>query len=327
MCAARLCVLDHRLNDYHRQLDDAAVALDSRRGALPPAPGHGMRSDHRSTGRRSAWDGALSGAAGRAHQTLQRHPFRLRAQHGEWIRSGDTTPFYVPGFTTMRTQLGNELLLMRNTFIAAHQQILLAAVAENISRPSSSHRSSDGVIIWPSTRVDVWSISLGTVTAARSQAWHPVLDTYAQGVEAMRALDPQLTVRSWRYAANTHGIDAQTPPRPGIRHSAPTGVACSCRGIVPICVVRRDHPRVRWCAGLGLPTGTIRRRLLASDRYLPSSVSRLGASTASMCPIRCLRRDGGPRYLRTMSNSFAFGIALRSRKRRWRLQPGRVRGR
>ncbi len=66
------------------------------------------------------------------------------------------------------------------------------------------------------TRVDVWSISVGTQEAARTQPWHPVLDTYAGGVGAMTALDPQLPPDSWRYVANTHGIDAQTPPRLGI---------------------------------------------------------------------------------------------------------------
>ncbi len=66
------------------------------------------------------------------------------------------------------------------------------------------------------TRVDVWSISVGTQAAARTQPWHPVLDTYARGVGAMAALDPQVPPDSWRYVANTHGIDAQTPPRPGI---------------------------------------------------------------------------------------------------------------
>jgi hypothetical protein len=66
------------------------------------------------------------------------------------------------------------------------------------------------------TRVDVWSISVGTLAKARSESWHPALDTYARGVQAMMDRDVQLPPDSWRYVANTHGIDPATQPRPGV---------------------------------------------------------------------------------------------------------------
>ena len=64
------------------------------------------------------------------------------------------------------------------------------------------------------TRQDVWELSVNTVAAAKSQDWHPVLDGYARGVEAMINRDAQLTVDSWRWAANTHGIPSGTQPKP-----------------------------------------------------------------------------------------------------------------
>ena len=63
------------------------------------------------------------------------------------------------------------------------------------------------------TRQDVAGLSLGDAAKAETQDWHPVLATYARGVELMSELaedDP----RSWLWAANTHGIPAGTPPRP-----------------------------------------------------------------------------------------------------------------
>ncbi|MFZ1410113.1 MAG: tyrosinase family protein [Micropruina sp.] len=63
-------------------------------------------------------------------------------------------------------------------------------------------------------RTDVWSISLATEAAATTEAWHPVLDTYARGVTLMRDLDAELSPESWLWAANTHGVPFGTPLRP-----------------------------------------------------------------------------------------------------------------
>ena len=63
-------------------------------------------------------------------------------------------------------------------------------------------------------RLDVWGISVQTLDAAQTQNWHPVLDGYARGVEAMMDGDTQLTVESWLWAANTHGIPFDTPAKP-----------------------------------------------------------------------------------------------------------------
>jgi tyrosinase len=63
------------------------------------------------------------------------------------------------------------------------------------------------------TRQDIASLTLGTVADAETQDWHPVLNTYVRGVELMRAL-PATDPRSWRWAANTHGIRPGTPSRP-----------------------------------------------------------------------------------------------------------------
>ncbi len=62
-------------------------------------------------------------------------------------------------------------------------------------------------------RHDIATLTLGQATDARAQPWHPVLDTYARGVELMRAL-PMDDPRSWLWAANTHGIPMGTPARP-----------------------------------------------------------------------------------------------------------------
>src|SRR4051794_6948242 len=63
-------------------------------------------------------------------------------------------------------------------------------------------------------REDVWTLSLGRTDAARTQTWHPVLDTYARGVAAMRARNAPMGVDSWLWAANTHGIPAGTATKP-----------------------------------------------------------------------------------------------------------------
>jgi len=74
-------------------------------------------------------------------------------------------------------------------------------------------------------RVDVWNISLGSEKAARTQPWHPVLDAYARGVAELMGRgggpnrdtkpDKPLTVDSWLWAANTHGVlDGTTPMKP-----------------------------------------------------------------------------------------------------------------
>ena len=65
------------------------------------------------------------------------------------------------------------------------------------------------------TRKDVAGLTLADPTRAATEAWHPVLDTYARGVRLMKDLDPQdTTPDSWIWAANTHGIEATTTPRP-----------------------------------------------------------------------------------------------------------------
>jgi tyrosinase len=63
------------------------------------------------------------------------------------------------------------------------------------------------------TRLDVAGLTLGDAAKAETQQWHPVLDTYARGVELMSDL-PDSDPRSWLWAANTHGIPAGTVPRP-----------------------------------------------------------------------------------------------------------------
>ncbi|WP_308257826.1 tyrosinase family protein [Pseudonocardia lacus] len=63
------------------------------------------------------------------------------------------------------------------------------------------------------TRQDIAGLTLGDAAKAATQQWHPVLDTYARGVELMKAL-PASDPRSWLWAANTHGIPPGTPPRP-----------------------------------------------------------------------------------------------------------------
>ncbi|MFF2369667.1 tyrosinase family protein [Agromyces sp. NPDC058110] len=65
------------------------------------------------------------------------------------------------------------------------------------------------------TRMDIEGLTVGDADAARTGPWHPVLDAYARGVEAMKARDdagPQPD--SWMWAANTHGIDQFTQRRP-----------------------------------------------------------------------------------------------------------------
>lgn len=64
------------------------------------------------------------------------------------------------------------------------------------------------------TRHDVAGLTLGDAEKARTQQWHPVLDTYARGVTMMKDL-PVGDPRSWLWAANTHGIPLGTPTRPG----------------------------------------------------------------------------------------------------------------
>lgn len=63
------------------------------------------------------------------------------------------------------------------------------------------------------TRHDVATLTHRDVADAQTQQWHPVLDTYARGVEAMRVL-PADDPASWLWAANTHGAPPGTPPRP-----------------------------------------------------------------------------------------------------------------
>jgi hypothetical protein len=63
------------------------------------------------------------------------------------------------------------------------------------------------------TRHDIASLTLDGIAEAETQEWHPVMDTYARGVDLMRAL-PAEDPDSWRWAANTHGFPMGTPPRP-----------------------------------------------------------------------------------------------------------------
>jgi hypothetical protein len=65
-------------------------------------------------------------------------------------------------------------------------------------------------------RQDVAGLTVGDTGDAQTQGWHPVLDTYARGVAMMRALDDESppVPESWLWAANTHGIDQFTTPRP-----------------------------------------------------------------------------------------------------------------
>jgi hypothetical protein len=69
------------------------------------------------------------------------------------------------------------------------------------------------------TRRDVAGLTLGDTDSAQTKDWHPVLDTYARGVGLMLDLDAQhpLGPDSWRWAANTHYLDNQTPFRPAWR--------------------------------------------------------------------------------------------------------------
>jgi tyrosinase len=62
-------------------------------------------------------------------------------------------------------------------------------------------------------RRDVADLTLRDPTKAKTQDWHPVLDTYARGVQLMSRLSEN-NPRSWLYAANTHGIPVGTPSRP-----------------------------------------------------------------------------------------------------------------
>ena len=62
-------------------------------------------------------------------------------------------------------------------------------------------------------RRDIASLTLGNLADAETQQWNPILDTYARGVELMRAL-PSSNPESWLWAANTHGIPMGTPARP-----------------------------------------------------------------------------------------------------------------
>ena len=64
------------------------------------------------------------------------------------------------------------------------------------------------------TRHDVAGLTLGDPAAAETEPWHPVLDTYARGVALMQELDADVSPDSWLWAANTHGIDQFTDPRP-----------------------------------------------------------------------------------------------------------------
>jgi hypothetical protein len=65
-------------------------------------------------------------------------------------------------------------------------------------------------------RLDVAGLTLADPAAAETQEWHPVLDIYARGVMLMQVLDVEdpPVPESWLWAANTHGIDEFTQPRP-----------------------------------------------------------------------------------------------------------------
>ncbi|GAA1949724.1 tyrosinase family protein [Agromyces allii] len=64
-------------------------------------------------------------------------------------------------------------------------------------------------------RRDISGLTVGDRATARTGAWHPILDAYARGVEAMKARDAAgpPTPDSWMWAANTHGIDQFTQRR------------------------------------------------------------------------------------------------------------------
>ncbi|MFP5416469.1 MAG: tyrosinase family protein [Actinomycetes bacterium] len=61
------------------------------------------------------------------------------------------------------------------------------------------------------TRLDVWRLSVGSELAAATEPWHPVLDTYARGVQLMMERDNPPTPDSWLWAANTHGVPFGEP--------------------------------------------------------------------------------------------------------------------
>ncbi len=61
-------------------------------------------------------------------------------------------------------------------------------------------------------RKSIESLTVGSSAAARTDQWDPVLDTYARGVQLMKNLDED-TPASWLWAANTHGMEADPPPR------------------------------------------------------------------------------------------------------------------
>jgi hypothetical protein len=65
-------------------------------------------------------------------------------------------------------------------------------------------------------RSSIAGLTLGDPAAASTEPWHPVLDTYARGVQLMKDLDAAgpPTPQSWMWAANTHGIDQFTEWRP-----------------------------------------------------------------------------------------------------------------
>src|SRR3712207_5203291 len=65
-------------------------------------------------------------------------------------------------------------------------------------------------------RRGIAGLTLGDPVAAAEEPWHEVLDTYARGVQLMKDLDAAgpPPAKSWMWAANTHGIDLFTQPRP-----------------------------------------------------------------------------------------------------------------
>lgn len=66
------------------------------------------------------------------------------------------------------------------------------------------------------TRRDIAALTVGSEEAARTEEWHPILATYARGVQLMKDLDAggTPTPDSWRWAANTHGMEIVPAPRP-----------------------------------------------------------------------------------------------------------------
>ncbi len=74
-------------------------------------------------------------------------------------------------------------------------------------------------------RQSIADLTVGSQQAAQTQDWHPVLDTYARGVQLMKDLDANgPTPKSWLWAANTHGFPQGTPPRPAwgqCQHASP----------------------------------------------------------------------------------------------------------